>query len=166
VDEEEINNMAIELPKTSTFAALIRQAGVVEDDKEIEVLRSQLFDYTERVATVIERLETEDSDEEMRRDPEAVLFELLRTQSTVGGLLGMCASLERRVKYLAYKALTDQNRTPDAKEKKMNLTQGDREFYARGSVADLEGLNDTLETYARNIESRIFVMRNSVRARY
>lgn len=150
------------LPSGRDLSRLIREAGGSSDQTELDKIKRLMYTMSDVVADMVDGLEREEHDESIRREPEEIYHDLLRAQVVTGGLLGLCETLIDRIEYLKYKELDVENK---GKEKKEQMSQGDRKFYAEAARADLNGFKKTLEVYGRTLDARIQPMKYSGRIR-
>lgn len=149
------------LPQSREIAEILAKTGKMGLEECLETKGLALGLYTAIQGTVDPEREEEDFD----LDPEDELKNLLKIQALIGALVGLTSSLSRRIKTLVYESMTEDGEPLEGRKKK-KYTQADKEYSARGAVADLEGLENSLDIAARNVESRIFLLRNAVRVRF
>ncbi len=180
-------NQFTQLPRTQDVAKLLLEVGAMNSEQCTSAKNIALSLYV----TLQDHIDPEAEEDDFDQDISMELKKLIKIQSLLGALVGLTAAISRRMKSLVYEAMTEEmvvappaasrtrktlavdtgieiraEVTPLEIKKKKKYTQADKEYAARGAVADLEGLENSLDIAARNIENRIFLLRNAVRARY
>ena len=146
-------------PKATELAKLTKTAGEA-GSKELRELKDKVFELFDLVAKGIESTENEIG---YVLDPEQEYVRVEKLSIAIGGLRGLVTASRRRAWYLYYQELTEASKDPDAAKGKLKLSQGDREQYARGLCGDLEGIESSLDSWGKNVESRMYALRGSVR---
>lgn len=150
------------LPQAKDIAELLARTGSMNLD-QCKVCKDRALALYTDIQTLVDPDETEEEDYDQNVEDE--LRELLKVQTLLGSLVGLTSALSRRIKCLVYESLQEDGEPLEGRRKK-KYTQADKEYAARGAAADLEGLENSLEISARNVENRIFLLRNAVRARF
>lgn len=148
-----------ELPRRQDFARYM--ASVADARREdLPDLRIQVHGWYEQLTTLLD--EFGDADEnDFKWEPEQLYRALTQIREKLGGLEGSVIALNRRVRYLAFEDMgNDQKQVGD---KLRAYTDKEKELYARSRGADLEGLEKSLESLFSTLGDRLFVLRSSVK---
>lgn len=176
-----------QLPRAQDVAKLLLEVAGMDSEQCTSAKNIALSLYV----TLQDHIDPVAEEDDFDQDINLEIKKLIKIQSLLGALVGLTAAISRRMKSLVYEAMTEEtvvappptSRTrktlskdgeagvpvesvPLEIKKKKKYTQADKEYAARGAVADLEGLENSLDIAARNIENRIYLLRNAVRARY
>lgn len=147
------------LPSRTEFAKALERAGSVLRDG-VPDMRKEIHSYNVALCEVLDQLG--DSDEQdFKHDPELLYKYLAQLQEKVGGLQGIVIALNRRVRYFAFEDATLTQKQVGDKLK--SYTEREKELFARSAGADLEGLEESLDSLFSNLGDRLYTLRSSVK---
>ena len=142
----------VDLPDPMIFLEKLEAVDMLDAD-QVRAETKWLFRTARQFQLAVDSYTSEN---EYVEDPQIVADNLERFRRYSGALLGLTIALHRRGKFVIYEELTEESGSTDSDTKKKGLIQGDREQYARGKTAALEGLVRTVEEQHEALEGRVF----------
>lgn len=147
------------LPSNRDMAVLLGQVST-QNREALTLTRTKIAEWYQELSGIMDYIKS-DGEEDYNWEPEH-LYKLLSTlKEAVGGMQGVVAAVNRRAKFLAFEDISANLKQVGEAHKP--YTDKEKEMYARGVTADLDGLEKSLEQLFSTLDDRIWPLRSSVK---